>query len=65
MPDMGGAGGMDFSKLAAGAGGDDDDEVDDDDDEMPGLEEDDKDAGAADKADEAEGKGKAKIQEVS
>ena len=66
MPDMGG---MDFSKMGAGAGGDDDEAGDDDDDdEMPGLEEDEgKDAAAAsNKAEEVEaGKGKAKIQEVS
>ncbi|CAF9934056.1 MAG: hypothetical protein HETSPECPRED_009090 [Heterodermia speciosa] len=64
MPDLGGAGGMDFSKLG-GAGDDDEAGDDDDDDEMPGLEGDDKDAGVADKAEEAEGKGKAKTQEVS
>lgn len=66
MGEDGGFGGIDFSKLGAGAGGDmpgmgglggegdEDDEDDDDDEDMPDL---------AD-AEEEKGKGKAKIEEL-
>lgn len=70
MGEDGGFGGIDFSKLGAGAGGmgdmgaaeDDEDEEEDEDEEMPELEDEDEDA-------EGKGKGKAgdapKIEEVA
>ena len=68
MGEDGGFGGIDFSKLGAGAGGmpdmggeGEDDEEEDDDDEMPEL------ADEAEEADEGKGKAKAgsKIEEVA